>query len=148
MSQYHITRVHLSLSTFSGIVPCASHFWCRLKWKNEKGEYCEADAEHGRGDDRTARFDTEKAARAAGLRLVRKLSEKNWPDMQYCVVTEGTYGHLDPGRCLSAPGNLKERLNKLWRQYEDMDGWNAPKDQWPKLQKICDRWNELVGEKR
>lgn len=147
MSRYHLTRFHLGLSTFGGLVPFASHWWCRLRWEDENGGRHEADAEHGRGDDRTGRFNTEKAARAAGLRLAKKLAN-DLPGSTYYVVTEGTYGHIDPGECLAAPGNLRERLNKLWRAYEKMNGWEAPKDQWPKLQKICDRWNELVGEKR
>lgn len=139
---YKLIRYHLSLSSFAGIVFNASHWWCRIRWTTDDGrEYQEADAEHGREDERTARFTTKAAARAAGLRLARKLAAGG-----YYIVTEGSYAVIDPQETLSAPGNLKQRLNVLWRQFEKLDGWEAPRDRWPEVQVICDNWSSLIGE--
>jgi hypothetical protein len=140
-ARYQITRYHLTLSSFAGVVPLASHWWCRLRWVNDAGENQEADAEHGRGDERTGRFDTQAAARTAGLRLARKLA-----DGGYYIVTEGSWAVIDPQPTLSAPGNLKERLNALHRRFEKLDGWEAPKEKWPAVQIVCDNWTALIGE--
>jgi hypothetical protein len=134
-------RYHLSLSSFAGIVFNASHWWCRIRWTDDAGEYQERDAEHGRGDDRTNRFMTKASARAAGLRLVRKIE----PGLY--IVTEGSDAIVDPQECLSAPGNLKQRLNTLWRAFEELNGWGASKAAWPAVQIICDSWSQLVGDK-
>lgn len=140
MSRYNLIRFHLSLSSFAGIVFGASHYWCKLRWVDEHGEEHEADAEHGRGDAKEMRFATEQAARSAGLRLAKRLAAGS-----YYVVTEGTHNHLDPGPTRSAPGNLKERLNKLYRDFEALDGWNAPKEKHAELERISDRWTLLAG---
>lgn len=149
MKTYHLRRYRLSLSSFQGIVFLASHWYCRIHWIDEEGNDQEADAECGRGDAKTNRFDTKKAARAAGLRLVRRIADKearrtsSW--LGYYVVTEGSYAVLDPQEVLSAPGNLKTRLNILWRGFEKFDGWNARKEVWPAVQLLCDTWSALIG---
>ncbi len=142
---YRLRRYHLSLTSFAGIVFNASHWWCRLYWTDEDGEDHEADAEHGRGDDREMRFADKASARAAGLRLARRLAEKD--GVRYYVVTEGHHAVIDPQRCLSAPGNLKTRLNQLWRAFEKK-GWDVPKAEYPKVQAVCDDWTRLIGERR
>lgn len=139
--RYHLQRYHLTLSSFAGIVFNASHWWCRIRWTDEAGEDHEADAERGRGDERTARFDTQAAARSAGLRVVRKLAG----DSHY-VVTEGSNAVIDPQPTLSAPGNLKQRLNKLYRSFEKLNGWGCPPEVEPAVQAICDSWSSLIGE--
>lgn len=136
-----LRRYHLSLSSFAGIVPLASHWWCRLRWTDEDGEDQEADAEHGRGDERSGRFETEAAARAAGLRLARRLA-----DGSHYVVTEGSNAVIDPQPTLSAPGNLKQRLNTLWRRFEELNGWDGPRAGWPAVQAVADSWSSLIGE--
>ncbi len=138
-------RYHLSLSTFAGIAPGASHWWCRVRWEDEAGKDHEASAERGRGAARSERFDTRAAAAAAGLRMVRRLAAAG--GHRY-IVTEGTWGIADPRRCLSAPGNLKSRLNLLWRRFEALDGWDGPKAGWPAVQAVCDSWSSLVGSRR
>lgn len=135
-------RYWLTLSTFAGFVPGARHWWCRVHWLNNDGRIESLDAEHGRGDGRTGRFDAEAAARSAGLRLARTLANGG-----YYTVTEGDPGVVDPQRTLSAPGNLKARLNSLWRAFEKLDGWRAPKSKWVETQKICDSWSHLIGER-
>lgn len=135
-------RYRLSLSSFAGIVSTASHWWCRLHWLDDEGEWQEADAERGRGAEKTGRFDTKAQARAAGLRLARRLA-----DGSPYIVTEGSDAVVDPQETLSAPGNLKQRLNDLWREFEAMRGWSAPRAEWPELQKICDSWSRLVGDR-
>jgi hypothetical protein len=142
VKKYNLRRYHLSLSSFAGIVFNASHWWCRIRWTDDEGHDQEADAERGRGGERTGRFDTKVAARAAGLRLIRKIADG------YYVVTEGSSGVIDPQEVLSAPGNLKSRLNALWRKFEKLDGWEAPKEAWPEVQAICDNWSKLIGEPR
>lgn len=142
MTRYNLHRYRLSLSSFSGIVAGASHWWCRIRWVDAAGDDHEADAEHGRGSERSSRFDTKAAARAAGLRLVRRIADG------YYVVTEGSDAVIDPQRALSAPGNLKERLNALWRKFEAMNGWDAPRNSWPDVQKVCDSWSRLIGDRR
>ncbi len=137
----NLRRYHLTLSSFAGIVFGASHWWCRIRWTDESGEDQEADAEHGRGDERTNRFDTKVAARSAGLRLVRKLAAGT-----YYVVTEGSNAIIDPLPTLSAPGNLKQRLNTLFRKFEKLNGWEAPRSTWPDVQAVCDSWSSLIGE--
>jgi hypothetical protein len=135
---YKLRRYHLTLSSFAGIVFSASHWWCRIRWVDDEGEDQEMDAEHGRGDSRTGRFETQAAARSAGLRLVRKIASG------FYVVTEGSNAIIDPQPVLSAPGNLKRRLNLLYRKFEDLDGWDAPKARWPEVQKVCDSWSRMV----
>lgn len=143
--RYKLVRYRISLSSWVGIAFNASHWYCRVRWLDAAGrDYLEADAERGRGDDKTMRFDDEASARASGLRLAHRLAEKH--EHSWYVVTEGSHCTIDPQKTLSAPGNLKQRLNTLWRAYEKMDGWSAPKSQWPALQKICDRWCVLIGE--
>jgi hypothetical protein len=137
-----LIRYRLSLSSFAGIVAGASHWWCRVRWLNEAGDYDEADAEHGRGFMRSGRFDTKSAARSSGVRLARKLA-----DGRYYVVTEGSECVIDPQRCLSAPGNLKRRLNELWTRFEKLDGWDAPESRQKDVQAICDSWSSLIGER-
>lgn len=136
---YKCTRFHLSLSSFEGIVFGASHWFCRLHWENEKGEDQEADAEWGKEDERSGRFLTEAKARAAGLRLAKKLA-----DGTYYIVTEGSNAYIDPQPVLSAPGNLKQRLNTIQAEFEAFDGWNAQKTDWPKLEEITKRWQTLM----
>lgn len=146
-NHYKLRRYYLSLSTFGGIVPWASHWWCRIYWEDDAGKDHEANAEHGRGVSRTGSFDTIAAARSAGLRLIRKLADKDWPDATYRIVTRGNPAVIDPQETLSAPGNLKPRLNKLWREFEKLNGWEAPKEKWPEVQKVCDNWSALLGER-
>jgi len=134
-------RYRLTLSSFAGIVFNASHWWCRIRWTDDDGVDQEADVEHGRGDERTGRFMTRSSARAAGLRLVRRLSDGPY------IVTEGSNAVIDPQEVLSAPGNLKQRLNTLWREFESMDGWDGPKSEWPAVQTVCDSWARLVGDR-
>lgn len=62
------------------------------------------------------------------------------------LVIEGSNAIVDPQECLRAPGNLKKRLNILWRDFETLNGWDAPKDMWPQLQAICDAWEHLSGK--
>jgi hypothetical protein len=133
-------RYCLSLSSFAGVVPCASHWWCRVRWTDATGEEYEADAENGRGDKRTGRFNTKAAARAAGLRLVRKIAHDPY------IVTEGSHCVIDPQQTLSGPPRLKTQLNALWRKFEALNGWSCPKDAEPKVQAICDAWSKLLGE--
>ena len=140
MKAYDLRRYHLSLSSFGGIVPGASHWWCRIRWVDDAGADQERDAEHGRGDDRTSRFDTKTLARSAGLRLVRSIAEG------YYVVTEGSHCVIDPQPVLSAPGNLQMRLNNLQRAFEKLNGWGCAKIDEPKVQAICDSWESLIGE--
>lgn len=137
---YNLRRYHLSLSSFAGIVFSASHWWCRVRWTDDSGRDHEADAECGRGDQRTGRFATKAAARSAGLRLIRRIADG------YYVVTEGSDAVIDPQPVLSAPGNLKQRLNTLCRKFEKLDGWEAPKSTWPAVQAVCDTWSKLIGE--
>lgn len=142
MTTYAIPqRYRLTLSSFAGIVFDASHWWCRIRWTDDAGDH-EVDAEHGRGDEVTNRFMTKTSARAAGLRLVRKM------DKGFYIVTEGSAAIIDPQETLSAPGNLKQRLNDLWRAFEKLDGWGAPKSEWPAVQIICDGWSQLIGDHR
>lgn len=136
---YKLTRYHLSLTTFAGIVIGAKHWWCRLTWRDVAGKYQEADAEHGPDDDRRRSFDTRTSARRAGLKLAHQIADG------YYLVTEGSSAVIDPQLTLYAPGNLKARLNKLYNSFEKLDGWEAPKDQWPEIQKICDSWESLIG---
>jgi hypothetical protein len=138
-----LQRYYLSLSSYAGIVFNASHWWCRIRWTDENGEDHEADAEHGRGNERSMRFASKSAARAAGLRLVRKLAEGT-----YYVVTEGSHAAIDPQETLIAPGNLKQRLNTLWKQFEALNGWDGPRSEWPAVQKVCDRWSSLIGARQ
>lgn len=135
MKNYELTRFRLTLSTFAGIVTHASHWWCRIRWLDNNGVRQEAEPEHGRDYERTARFDSVAAARAAGLRLIRQIGKRD--NIHYRVVTEG-----------SAPGNLKVRANKLWREFEALDGWEAARDRWPEVEGICDQWDLLVGNDR
>ena len=137
---YNLRRYHLTLSSFAGVVFSASHWWCRIRWTDDDGKGQEMDAERGRGDERTGRFDTQAAARSAGLRLVRKIAEG------YYVVTEGSAAVIDPQPVLSAPGNLKQRLNTLYRKFDKLDGWESPKSVWPSVQAVCNSWSSLIGE--
>lgn len=140
-----LRRYRLTLSSFAGIVFNASHWWCRIRWVDDEGKDQEADAEHGRDTlttCRSSRFETKAAARAAGLRLVRKIA-----DGEFYVVTEGSHCVIDPQETLSAPGNLKQRLNSIWKEFEKLDGWECSKDQESAVQKICDNWSRLIGEK-
>lgn len=134
----------MSLSTWAGISPGARHYYCRLVWYSEH-QRNEINAECGRGDRRTMRFDDEKSARAAGLRLARKLGGDG-EGHGYYLVTLGSCSVLDPQEVLSAPGNLRARLNKLWRRYEKLygTGSDARAEDWPALDEITDEWNRIV----
>lgn len=144
MSRYNLIRFHLSLSSFAGIVFGASHWWCKLRWVDDVRGDLEADAERGRGwRNKQSRFDTKAAARAAGLRLAKRLA-----DGRYYVVTEGSWACVDPQPVLSAPGNLKERANALLKKFEELGCWDGPKSDYPKVTALCDRWSQLVGSRR
>lgn len=141
---YRLQRYNLSLSSFAGLVATASHWWCRVHWTTEDGEDHEADAQcmdQEYKGERTGRFNTKARARAAGIRLAHRLAERD--GHTYHVIVEG-HAHMDPMPCLSAPGNLRKRLNDLWRRYEKLDGWEAPRDRWPEVQEVCDRWDALI----
>lgn len=138
---YALRRYHLTLTTYAGIVPLASHWRCRLRWTTDDNDH-EADAERGRGDNRTMRFDTEAAARRAGLRLARKLSAGG-----YYIVTEGSHCVLDPQPVLSAPGNLKQRLNAIYRAFDKLGRWDVPRSVWPAVTAVCDTWSRVIGQK-
>lgn len=141
---YKLRRYYLSLSSFEGIVFGASHWFCRIRWTSDAGEDHEADAECGRGDDRSSRFNTKAAARAAGVRLVKRFAKHD--DVVHFVITEGSHCIIDPQRVLVAPGNLTSRLNKLWERFEKLDGWGCAPVMESTVQKICDSWTSLIGD--
>jgi hypothetical protein len=140
LEPYRVRRYFLTLSTFAGLVPWASHWWCRLRWVDEADERHEADAERKDGDYETGQFPTKKAARAAGLRLAKKLSK----DVSFYLVTEGDWAECSPQPCLTAPGNLKARLNKLWRSFDKLDGYACPRPVLPAVTAIDNAWNALM----
>lgn len=134
-------RYFLSLSTFAGVVFYAKHWHCRISWENEKGSYIEEDAERGAEDERTGRFNSKPAARRAGLALAKQLSN----GAPY-IVLEGNHAYIDPQEMLVGPEEIKGQLNVLWKAYDKLKGWDAPKSQWPEVQKICDQWTKLLEE--
>ena len=139
-------RFRLSLSTFGGIVPGASHWWCRIAWR-EGRDYREENAERvirgsrnvEQGGQRTQRFDTIALAQSAGLRLARKLAAGS----EY-VVTKGPASHLDPQEILVGPPAFRREGNKIWRDFEKLDGWSAPKHLEPKVEALQQRWDALL----
>lgn len=139
---YELARYHLTLSTWEGIAPGASHWYCTVVRYDQRHEadLREIRVERGRGDARTLRFDTRAQAVAAGLRKVRQIAEG------YYLVIDGRSSCLDPQRCLRAPGNLRGRLNRLWRRFEALDGWEAPKERWPEVDKIARSWAYMTGQ--
>ena len=139
---HQITRVRLTLTSWEGLSPFASHWYCRIRWTDSRGEDHELDAEHRRGVHRTKAFDKKVDARAAGVALAKRACRARWK-----VVTEGSGAVIDPQECLFAPGNLRSRLNRLWREFEELGGWDEPKVFWPRLEEICDSWSRLIGDK-
>lgn len=150
---YQVRVYRLSLSTWEGISPGAHHWYCKLHWKvleqtarSSKITYHEADAERPTTDEpdgMTMRFDDKRSARAAGLRLARKLGGDG-EGSGYYMVTECSAGNAGCCETLVAPGNLRARLNRLWRKFEELYGpGTSPADEgcW----EVEEEWCRLVA---
>ena len=128
-------RYWLSLRTWAGLVPMASHWMPRIVW-TENGEERDVDIRPKRSKEHAF------TKRASAVTAVLKWFDENtsWG----CILTVGSRSTLDPQEILAGPARVKREANALWKKFEKYDGWNAPRPQWPEVQKICDAWEAAL----
>jgi len=52
----------------------------------------------------------------------------------------------DPMLMLIGPIKAMEKANRLHKEFEEYDGWNADRNHWPVLEAISEKWESLVGD--
>lgn len=136
MSCWH-HRYWLTVSSFAGVVFGATHSYGRIRFypQGEEGKTQEVDV----GPGYAYRYNTEASLRRAALRWF----DKNAPDLS--VMTLGDIGVVDPQQIIRAkPRDVLAAANDLWRKFEKLNGWGAPRDQHPRVQVLCDEWEALL----
>lgn len=128
-----VDRYRLSLSTFGGVVPGAFHYFARIRY-TENGKTIEVDL----GKDSTGRY----ARRSSAIRAARAWFDEHAPLGSF--LTEGPYAVLDPQEIIAGPSSLRRQANALWREFEKLDGWGAPRSDHPRVQAICDSWDAVL----
>lgn len=128
-------RYWLSLRTWAGLVPMACHWMPRVVW-TENGQEQEVDIRPKKSKEHayTRRADAVKA-------VLKWFAENATPGS---ILTVGSRSTLDPQEVLAGPARVMREANALWKKFEKYDGWNAPKDQWPEVQKISDAWEAAL----
>lgn len=143
---------HLTITTYGGVVPGASHYRGRLRIGKE-----EIDVEYkltvktakqlniedrraGRTDytykpgQMACRFFDEESVIKATVEYV----QQNHPEIE--VLFQGSRSILDPQPVLMGPEPIKTELNKLVAEAEAIDYWEEDEE---KMQDIADRWEAL-----
>lgn len=127
-------RFHLTLSTYGGLVPGAYHTFARVRYSDD-GARVEVDLGRNYG-----RFERE----AGALQAARRWFAREAPEGS--LLTIGEPAVVDPQRVLCGPTELKARANRLWRSFERLDGWGAPRAVWPAVQAVTDAWSAVLAE--
>jgi hypothetical protein len=145
-----MTRYYLSISTWAGLAPGATHYYGRIvsdfkavvpKPKVGLDFDCEEyDVERAKAyKGWKTRFDSEEQVIAAAIKTFLRLKLKG-------LLYIGSCGTAQPKRVLLAPKSLLEKAkqeNRLWRQMEKVyarGGWEKREKE---MQTICDQWEAL-----
>jgi len=128
-------RWYMSLSSYEGMCPGAYHWYVRLT--SEANEL----AKHGIvvEKDKSERFETKDAAIKEAVRQFKKMAKGH-------LLLKGRKSILDPQEVVVGPSAIKEKANRLWLKFEQLNGWDCPKEQEPKVQEICDAWDAVMKD--
>jgi hypothetical protein len=130
-------RYYLTVSTFEGIVPGARHYYGRIRWTEGLSDRKEHDV-GSEGTYGSIRYLKKDYLLKAARRWFRKVAVKG------AIMTIGSDSVIDPQQVVEAEASFKRQANYIWRQFEKLQGWDAPKEKWPEVQKLCDEWSALV----
>lgn len=147
------TVVYLSLSTFAGIVPVATHYYAKLKTSSEKEvelkhritakeakelNYVDSGLSYWAGE-LSSRFPNEETARKAGIKDWRKHFPKG------IVLIEGDPVYLDPSPILR--GRVKS-LRVIVNKWRELGGFDRYSYIWERHKKkandLCKSWDKLL----
>ena len=151
---------YLVISTWVGssVVWYAEHYYARIMFgdkrvdvtkkltkreaaflnRGEKYKDPTLQSEYKEGEDSGRFVDKDKLAKAA----VALFKENSYG---YDALLEGEIAVCDPMRMLVGPKDILRHANVLWRKFEGLRGWGCSKEEEPAVQKICDQWEEMVG---
>ena len=115
----------ISIATYIGFVPWASHWWADVR---------DNDGEHVY-DNLSKQYKTEKEA--VGDAIDWFVRERKKGD----VLIKGLYASCDPSEVLRGPKKFKEAANALWRKAEKMGRWEGDERG---MAAICRKWDALM----
>lgn len=129
-----MNRYYLTLSTWAELVPFASHYYGRITYK-EDGVRKEVDVGEG---GKSLRYANKKNLMRAAKRWFQKNTDAG------SFMTLGSSSMLDPQKIIAGPEELTKTANRIWQDFEKLNGWDAPKDKWHEVQNLCNQWDQVL----
>lgn len=130
-------RYWLSVSSYRGIAPGATHWYGRVSY------YAGGKIQEWSVGDNVRTYNTQFGS-VATLRRAAVAWFKRNAVTGGSLLTVGSMATLDPQEMLAGPKRLLTECNALWRRFEKLNGWDAPKEKHDKVQQLCDAWELII----
>jgi hypothetical protein len=138
--------VSLDISSFRGISPGAVHFYGKLKHGRQEVELkrpmsAEEAAALNAKDRWTGWREGMETARWNSIADLYEEAFRVWKDHfpRGALLVVGDPSECDPRETIAGPPEWKNKLNEIWRKYEELDGWEGDDEE--RVRELCDEWD-------